>query len=216
MTARDQHFLDATSVVDVLLRNPVVAEQWDRPSTLERMSVGMLACHLARQASHVAALLDPASAEGGEEPEVLAEAAEHYRRAAWVSAADLDDPALDRSTDASDAAQGSEAMLMRWHTARSGVGALLTVGPALDVADFPWQGWSLRRPDFLLTRMVELVTHTDDLARSVDLPTPTFPDHVYLPVAHLLTTLAAERHGQAAMTSALTRRERMPRTISAF
>ena len=64
--------------------------------------------------------------------------------------------------------------------------------------------------------MVEIVTHSDDLARSLNLPTPTFSDEAYLPVVYLLARLAVERHGQAAMTSALTRRERMPETISAF
>ena len=64
--------------------------------------------------------------------------------------------------------------------------------------------------------MVEIVVHTDDLARSIDVPTPAFPDDVYRPVLHLLAELATERHGQAALTSALTRRERMPDTVSAF
>lgn len=216
MSSRDHDFLDAAAVAGTLLHRPEVADRWDAPSALEQMSVGMLACHLARQASHVAALLGPSTSGGGERSVVLPEAAEHYRRAAWVSATDLDDPALDRSIDEADASQGSAATLTRWDAALSDVRALLTTGSARDVADFPWQGWSLRRPDFLLTRMVELVTHTDDLARSLDVPTPDFPDAVFLPVAHLLTTLATERHGQAAITSALTRRERMPSTISAF
>jgi hypothetical protein len=64
--------------------------------------------------------------------------------------------------------------------------------------------------------MVELVTHTDDLARSVDLATPDFPAAVYHPVAYLLLRLAVERHGQSAVTSALGPGERAPRTISAF
>lgn len=45
---------------------------------------------------------------------------------------------------------------------------------------------------------------------------PYFPDEVYLPVLYLLAELAVQRHGQADMTSALARRERMPMTISAF
>ncbi|KQY59257.1 hypothetical protein ASD11_06670 [Aeromicrobium sp. Root495] len=216
MTSRDQDLLAAAAVAGTLLHRPEISSCWDAPSVLDQMSVGMLACHLARQASHVAALLDPSTAGGGEGSVVLPEAADHYRRAAWVSATDLDDSALDPSSDAEDAAQGSDAMLARWDAALADVRHVLERGTARDVADLPWQGWSLRRPDFLLTRMVELVTHTDDLARSVDVLTPDFPSDVYTPVVHLLTTLAVERHGQAAMTSALTRRERMPSTISAF
>ncbi len=42
------------------------------------------------------------------------------------------------------------------------------------------------------------------------------PGDVLLPVVDLLTRLPVERHGQAALISALSRRERMPVTISAF
>ena len=212
MTSRDLDFLDAADVADPLLRSPAVAQQWEQPSALEDMTVGMLACHLARQLTRAASLL-PAPAE---EVETLPAAADHYRRAAWVTATDLDDPALDRSTDASEAALGRDAMLARWGSARDDVEALVGSGAVQDVVTIPWQGWSLQRADFLLTRLVEVVTHTDDLARSVGLPTPAFPDAVFTPVLHLLATLAAERHGQADLVSALTRRERMPSTISAF
>ena len=40
----------------------------------------------------------------------------------------------------------------------------------------PWQGWSLTAHDFLVTRLMEIVVHSDDLAASVGLPTPEFPD----------------------------------------
>jgi hypothetical protein len=35
--------------------------------------------------------------------------------------------------------------------------------------------WFLRFDDFLLTFLVELVVHTDDLAVSVGIPTPDLP-----------------------------------------
>jgi hypothetical protein len=44
---------------------------------------------------------------------------------------------------------------------------LLAAGTARDVVLIPWQGWSLHRDDFLLTRMLEIVVHTDDLALSI-------------------------------------------------
>lgn len=58
--------------------------------------------------------------------------------------------------------------------------------------------------------------HADDLARSVGIPTPIFPSDTFEPVLKLLAKLAAERHGQTELISALSRRERMPPTISAF
>lgn len=73
----------------------------------------------------------------------------------------------------------------------------------------------MQRDDFLLTRLLEIVVHTDDLALSIDVPPPTFPDDAVTPVLELLTRLAVGRHGQSAVISTLTRRERS-RDISAF
>ena len=44
-----------------------------------------------------------------------------------------------------------------------------------DTVHIPWQGWSLSTDDFLVTRLMEIVVHSDDLAASVGLPTPTSP-----------------------------------------
>jgi hypothetical protein len=63
---------------------------------------------------------------------------------------------------------------------------------------------------------MEIAVHGDDLAVSVDVPTPAFPDEVFAPVVALLTGLAARRHGQAALLRALSRSERAPATVSAL
>jgi hypothetical protein len=80
----------------------------------------------------------------------------------------------------------------------------------------PWQGWSLTTEDFLTTRMMEMVVHGDDLATSVDLPTPTYVDDVITPVLALLTSVAVRRHGQTALVRALARPQRAAGTVSAF
>ena len=80
----------------------------------------------------------------------------------------------------------------------------------------PWQGWSLTTEDFLTTRMMELVVHGDDLAASVGLDTPTYPDGVVAPVLGLLTGVAVRRHGQTAVVRGLSRPQRAPGSISAF
>ena len=72
----------------------------------------------------------------------------------------------------------------------------------------PWQWWSLRRADFLLTRLLEIVVHSDDLAVSVRVATPEFPDEAFEPVRDLLVRLAVRRHGQSAVVGTLSRRER--------
>jgi len=139
----------------------------------------------------------------------------HYRRAAWVMSTSPDDPPNDRSTDDAEAALGATALASRSAEAMETVRRLLADGTAHDVVPIPWQGWSLRRDDFLLTRMTEIVVHTDDLALSAGVRTPEFPAEVFAPVRDLLVRLAVERHGQSAVISALTRRERT-RVISAF
>ena len=61
-----------------------------------------------------------------------------------------------------------------------------------------------------------MVVHSDDLAASVGLPTPEFPDDVLVPVLDLLTRVAVRRHGQAAVVRALSRPQRAPASVSAF
>ena len=78
-----------------------------------------------------------------------------------------------------------------------------------------WQGWSLRRDDFLLTPMPEIAVHAGDLALSAGVRTPGFPAGVSAPARDLLVRPAVKRHGQSAAIGALTRGERT-QPISAF
>lgn len=206
----DAPFPVAASIALELIRRPDVTDRWLDASALPKMSVGALACHLGRQTVRAAQLLPVAT-----EMPPLDSADEHYRRAAWVTSTSPDDPPNDRSLDDQEALLGPPALHARAAGALETVRDMLIEGAARDVVWVPWQGWSLRRDDFLLTRLLEIVVHSDDLAVSVDVPTPPFPDEAFAPVRDLLIRLAERRHGQAAVISALTRRERV-RTISAF
>ncbi|MDQ6934262.1 MAG: maleylpyruvate isomerase N-terminal domain-containing protein [Actinomycetota bacterium] len=174
------------------------------------MSVGALASHLGRQTVWAAELLPVVT-----DVLPLDSAEAHYQRAAWVRSISPDDPPNDRSTDDAEAALGATALGDRNARALLTVRGLLAAGTARDVVLIPWQGWSLRRDDFLLTRLLEIVVHADDLAVSVGVPTPEFPDDAFAPVRDLLVRLAVARHGQSAVISTLTRRERS-QVISAF
>ena len=94
--------------------------------------------------------------------------------------------------------------------------AALADQPADRVVVIPWQGWALTLEDFLVTRMMEIAVHSDDLAASVGVEAPTLPPVVLEPVLALLTGLAVRRHGQAAVLRALSRSERAPHSIAAF
>jgi hypothetical protein len=206
----DTAFPVAAAVALGLIQRREVREQWLTPSALPKMSIGALACHLGRQVVRAAEILGTAT----DIPPLECVDA-HYHRAAWVMSASPDDPSNDRSTDDAEAAVGAAALADRCAEALEQVRRLLATGMAGDVVPIPWQGWSLRRDDFLLTRMLEIVVHADDLAVSVGLRTPEFPDEVFTPVRDLLVRLAVRRHGQSAVISALTRSERT-QVISAF
>ena len=152
-----------------LIQRGEVREQWLMPNVLPKMSVGALACHLGRQVVRAAELLPMAT---DVPPLECADA--HYHRAAWVMSASPDDPSNDRSTDDAEAALGAAALADRSAEALETARRLLAAGTARDVVLIPWQGWSLRRDDFLLTRMLEIVVHADDLAQSVASAHPSF------------------------------------------
>jgi mycothiol maleylpyruvate isomerase-like protein len=206
----DSAFPAAASIALDLVRRPEVSARWAAPSALPKMSTGALACHLGRQTVLAARQLPVPT-----ELVPLAGADEHYARAAWVHTSSPDDPPNDRGTDDAEAAQGPAALSERVASALDAVRDLLAAGSAEDVVAIPWQGWALRRDDFLLTRMLEIVVHSDDLAAGLGTDTPLFPDEVFAPVRDLLVRLAVRRHGQSAVVATLTRRERA-RPIAAF
>jgi len=203
MTPRDDAFLEAADAVLALVDLPEVAARWSEPSALAGLGVGGLAVHLGNQVVRAAQLV---TRDAGGLP-VLADADEHYARSAWPTAPP-EDPTNDRSADEEAALAGPAALHDRVVEHLQVVRDALTTGAARDVVPVPWAGWALRRDDFLLTRLLEVVVHTDDLAVSVGVDTPTFPPAVFDPVRDLLVRLAVARHGQARVVAALARRER--------
>jgi len=202
-------FAEAVSVATDLVLRPEVAAHWGSESACADMSVGALARHLVSQWFNAVRLL---RAPAGEAPIT---AREHYERAAWVSAGHEDEANADiRRGSEEYAAEGPESMHRLVEALAPDLEEVLAsarTGPVL----VPWQGWSLSEHDFLLTRSMEIVVHSDDLAASVDLPTPEFPASVVFPVLHLLTDVAVRRHGQVALVRALSRPQRAA-SISAF
>ncbi|MFI6243069.1 maleylpyruvate isomerase N-terminal domain-containing protein [Micromonospora sp. NPDC050795] len=208
--ALDASFPVAASIALDLIRRPEVSERWSSPSALPHLSVGGLACHLGRQAIRAAELLPVPT-----DLPTLESADGHYERAAWVSEGSPDKDTVASGPDEADAERGPADLHARSAQALTEVGDLLSRGAAREVVPIPWQGWSLRRGDFLLTRQLEIVVHSDDLAVSIGVPTPEFPADVFDPVRDLLVRLAVRRRGQSALISALSRTERA-QDISAF
>lgn len=211
-----EQFPEVARVAAELVGHPEVARRWDDESACAGMSVGGLANHLAGQAANVVRLLSAPPHEAEPIP-----ALEHYRRAAWVHTGLDDEANVDVRTSADAfAASGPDDLGER---VRADLAALpAALAPVLDGSRrpdsvlIPWQGWSLTAADFVLTRTMEAVVHSDDLAASIGLDTPRFPDEAVDAVLGLLASVAAERHGQAALVRALSRPQRSTGPVSAF
>lgn len=204
-------FLEAAGSAAELIRRPAVAEAWDKPSALSKMTVGALAAHLANQVINTRDVLAAGESKAGPIPLLR-----HYERAAWVGA-DLDDDVnvSIRTGAAQVAGDGHDGLVARLDAALADVERMLGSAPPAAVA-VPWQGWTLSLEDYLVTRMMEITVHSDDLAASVGLETPDLPETVLAPVLALLVNLSLRKHGQAAVVRTLTRSERAPGDITAF
>jgi hypothetical protein len=212
MSATADAYLTAVDSVIALLGRPEVAARWDEPSALAQWSVGGLAGHLAGQAFAGVNLIEAAPSDL---PPIALD--EHYQRVTWIGAAVDDEQSVDiRSGGDANAEAGPQALLGRLVDARERLGGLLSETAPDRPVLVPWQGWALRRDDFLVMRMMEITVHSDDVAASVGLTAPSLPESVLGPVLGLLTRLAVQRHGQSAVVAALSRAERAPARINAF
>ncbi|MGW0485472.1 maleylpyruvate isomerase N-terminal domain-containing protein [Nonomuraea sp. NPDC003214] len=202
-------YVTAAASAAALLRDPAVAAAWDKPSALTEFSVGGLAGHLAQQLVRVDGAL---ASEGAGEPIRLLE---HYTRSPWVQEGlDHESNVNIRRGGEQAAARGAEALAAATEELLDRQRTALAAEPADRVIDLP--NWSLLLDDFLLTRLIELVVHADDLAASVGVPTPELPPQVVEPVVEMLARLAVHRHGATAVIRTLSRAERAPAAISAF
>ncbi|WP_367322901.1 maleylpyruvate isomerase N-terminal domain-containing protein [Streptomyces sp. HUAS ZL42] len=205
-------FLEAADTVADLLAQPAVAAAWDKPSVLEDFGVSGLAGHVFWQELALPGLLArPVPAEP------VVSLREYYlQRVIWLDAgADAPVSARIRQGGEATAADGHAALHARVRDALGRLHTEVAAAPAVRPLRIPsWGDWSLDLDDFLLTRLMELVVHADDLACSVGLPTPRFPERVTAPVVELLARLAVRRHGTVDVVRGLARAERAPASIA--
>ncbi|MFE5006667.1 maleylpyruvate isomerase N-terminal domain-containing protein [Streptomyces sp. NPDC056696] len=211
MSLRDA-YLGAAAQAVTLLGAPEVAASWEMTSALTEMTVGGLAGHLAYQVFSVTPALQASTSQKAPIPLL-----EHYSRAAWI------DAPLDGEVNAGIRAKGediaSEGAQVLLEHARAALAEQKVALPEVrgDLVVFmPQTGWALSLDDFLVTRMMELAVHIDDLAVSVGIAAPELSTTAFEPVLTLLARLAARRHGQAALLRALARAERAPSAINAL
>jgi hypothetical protein len=211
MSAVRSAYAEAAAAAVTLLTEPAVAAAWDQPSALPHWRVGGLAGHLARQVTSVPLVLGQPA---GEAPITLLD---HYARVSWLGNEPEHEAnvAIRRDSDVA-AADGPAVLAARAATTLEALRRTLPAEPADRVVHLPWGPWSLSLDDFLITRMMEIAVHCDDLACSAAIPAAELPPEVTGPVLALLSRLAVRRHGFPAVLRALSRAERAPATIAAF
>lgn len=211
-TAPRRLFLEVAEAAVALLAADEVARRWDEPSALSGFSVRGLAGHLAGQIFFPDVML---AAPIPEEPVVPL--AEHFARVNWVGS-DLETPfnRMIRASGEQDAAEGPARLAESAARCVAKLHATLRTAPDRPVRRDTWGPWSISFDDYLTSRVLELVIHSDDLACSVGLPAPGFPAEAVETVVDILTRIALRRHGATAVLRALSRSERAPESISAL
>lgn len=194
-------FLDTLPAVRLVVASQAVAERWDESSALAGFSVRGLAGHLVRGAVTVETYLDR-SEPTGKEP---ISCAAYFAPLTSDIASPLNMAVRQRGEQR--AAAGHDHLVaeldrtiarLNDRLAHEADDRLLSViGDAV-----------MRLDEYLVTRIVELTVHADDLAVSVGLPPPTLPATALDIAIAALMDIARSRHGDQAVLRALTRRER--------
>jgi hypothetical protein len=195
-------FLAAAESVRPLIAAPQVAAAWEKPSALAGMTVGGLTAHLVYAVTSINA-----------HPDRPVPTTEPIDTVTYY----VPDPDSDVVSDSV-----REAV-----SARSREQAL--PGPVSVLADFdgalkrlriwlPTQSPDrlmrvpiarcMRLNDFLVVRLVEVLVHADDLAVSVDLPSPELTEGTADALIALSLGMCRRRHGDRAVIRAFTRKER--------
>jgi hypothetical protein len=194
-------FLAAAAEARSVLVLADVEDRWDAPSALAGMTVGALAAHLARATITVQTYLG-ARVERDVEP---ISAAAYYAGLDALTDLGSELNAGVRTRAAEAAGAGVRAVISAFDGSVTQLRHALTDEPddrLIEVRD----RLVLSLDEYLLTRILELTVHTDDLCISVGHQTPALSG-MALSIA-LLVDVAELRHGEVAVLHALARRER--------
>jgi hypothetical protein len=196
-------FFDAAAVARSVLADESVAKGWDEPSALEHWTVAGVAGHLYRAIGSVEPYLDRPAKPGAEAVSPVT----YYARV--LDAID-EDPSLHEGIRkrGDDASAGGHRRLVEDFDAM--VDRLKQRLPTLEASHTltAFLGTVMTVDDYLVTRIIECVVHTDDVAVSVGLEPPEPPKEAAAIAITALVEVARVRRGDLAVLRALTRRER--------
>lgn len=189
-----------------LLRNPDVAAAWGRPSDLPGYTVGGVAGHLTRAAGRLEPVLDLDEPPGEE-----ATFEEWYLANRVATPEDLDDRfATFLRDDGEELGRRGAAALAEELDALAGrLAARLGTEDASRKVNAVRTPKPVALPDYLASRVVEVVVHADDVASGAGVAPPAFADGVIEVATAFLLRLARARSGDLAVVRAMTRAERV-------
>lgn len=192
-------YFHSYSALRSLALSPELSARWDQESCLEAMTVRSLAGHLIARTG--GAVLDYLDAELPDDAQPI-EAAEYY-----VTVLDgLDDDQV-RVRGEEAAPDGAGGLLKRYEGIVADLPGRLEDEPAERLVKV-FGGLVMRLDDYLETRICEILIHADDLAVSLHMEPPEFPQAAWdLAFDHMLS-VARLTHGDSAVLMAFSRRER--------
>ena len=192
--------VEAYGAVAPLLSSAELRAKWETESSLQAFSVKGLAGHLVRQGEGVVTYLD--DPEPFDDP---VPAGAYYTSV--LAGMDADAHAQVRERGEAMAGEGPDALVTRHALAAKRLEAAL-VGSPPDRLVRVFRGVVMRIDDYVITRLVEILVHADDLAVSLGVPRPSFAGTaIELAIGHLVD-VARLQHDDFAVLIALTRRER--------
>ena len=203
---RDAFLATAAEARGLIASRPAAAK-WHEPSVLDNLDIGAVAGHLARAAFVVVGYLDASDPDLGADAAELLTADQYFERVVPPPEMSEELHAGVRARAAQEAAAGQAALVARLDSTLSDLDERFAAEPperAVKVAG----GLVLPLDEYLVTRMVELVVHCDDLAASIGVPTPQFDPLTMACVIGCMLAMVRARHGDIAVVRGFARRER--------
>jgi uncharacterized protein (TIGR03083 family) len=197
-------FCEAADATAQLVAAPALKDRFEGPSALAEFSVRGLAGHLLRAMTSVDGYLDRPAPAGGD----VVSAAQYYASVLGGETdinSDFHRSIRQRGMEA--APETPEALPGAWAEVAARLRSRLPAEPA-DRRVQVFGNLVLTLDDYLVTRLIELAIHADDLAVSLDVEPPPLPAAATGLVITTLVEVARIGHGDTAVLRALARRER--------
>lgn len=203
-------FLETAQAAVRLLEERAVGDHWDEASVLTGYTIGGLAAHLGRAVSTPLGYLDAEAADQSANTDAVEYFLESLGDEDPVES-DLHRSVRQRSDDM--AASGPLALLDATRAALQSLTGRLESEPD-DRIVVVFGGLAMLFDDYLETRIVELVIHSDDLAESCPGAEAALPDAAWAVARRVVGAVAARRLGDRQFVLGLSRSERAQRPLA--